>query len=113
VFGGWWNNFWLGRDIVSLSAVQNPREAFETFASRPKPPADAAAPAAAPAAPAAAEKPARKAPVKRKPKAAPAEAAAPAAEAPAAEAPAGTGAPTGADDEQAYATPAEEVSANK
>jgi NADH dehydrogenase len=114
VFGGWWNNFWLGRDIVSLQAVQTPREAFEAFASRPKPPADAAAPAAAPAAPAAAEKPARKAPVKRKPKAAPAEAAAPAAEAPASEAPAAAaGAPTGADDAQAYATPAEDVSASK
>jgi len=96
VFGGWWNNFWLGRDIVSLSATQHPREAFETFASRPKPPVEAAAPAAAPAAAApAAEKPARKAPVKRKPKAAPADA------------------PSGAEPEQAYATPAEEVSATK
>ena len=25
VFWGWWNNFWLGRDIVSLAAVQQPR----------------------------------------------------------------------------------------
>jgi NADH dehydrogenase len=48
VFWGWWNNFWLGRDIVSLSAVQQPRASFEQFAARPKPPA-AAAPAPAPA----------------------------------------------------------------
>ena len=34
---GWVNNFFLGRDIVNLSAVQNPRAAFEEFASRPKP----------------------------------------------------------------------------
>ena len=44
VLWGWWNNFWLGRDIVSLLAVQNPRAAFEEFASRPKPPAVEAAP---------------------------------------------------------------------
>ncbi|QTX04160.1 NAD(P)/FAD-dependent oxidoreductase [Agromyces archimandritae] len=43
VFWGWWNNFWLGRDIVSLEAVQTPRVAFETFAARPKPPVDAEA----------------------------------------------------------------------
>ncbi|WP_404311630.1 NAD(P)/FAD-dependent oxidoreductase [Agrococcus terreus] len=36
VFGGWWNNFWLGRDIVELSEREHPRRAFETFASRPK-----------------------------------------------------------------------------
>ncbi|WAC65326.1 FAD-dependent oxidoreductase [Agrococcus sp. SL85] len=36
VFGGWWNNFWLGRDIVELSEREVPRRAFETFASRPK-----------------------------------------------------------------------------
>jgi len=48
VFWGWWNNFWLGRDIVSLSALQQPRAQFELFAARPKPPA-AAAPAPAPA----------------------------------------------------------------
>ncbi len=41
VFWGWWNNFFLGRDIVSLSAVQQPRAAFEEFAARPKPPAPA------------------------------------------------------------------------
>ncbi|MCI2959333.1 FAD-dependent oxidoreductase [Agromyces atrinae] len=59
VFWGWWNNFWLGRDIVSLSATQHPRAAFEEFASRPKPAADAA-PAPAPAAvKAPAEKPAK------------------------------------------------------
>lgn len=42
VFWGWWNNFWLGRDIVSLSAVQQPRAQFEQFAARPKPPAASA-----------------------------------------------------------------------
>ena len=36
VVGGWWNNFWLGRDIVSLEARETPRAAFEEFASRPK-----------------------------------------------------------------------------
>ena len=40
---GWWNNFFLGRDIVSLTAVQQPRAAFEEFAARPKPPAAAGA----------------------------------------------------------------------
>ncbi|TAM68339.1 MAG: NAD(P)/FAD-dependent oxidoreductase [Microbacteriaceae bacterium] len=46
VIWGWWNNLWLGRDIVSLSATLQPRAAFEEFASRPKPPvATAAAPA--------------------------------------------------------------------
>jgi NADH dehydrogenase len=51
ILWGWWNNFWLGRDIVSLLAVQNPREVFEEFASRPKPPAVEAAPPAAAIAP--------------------------------------------------------------
>ncbi len=37
VFSGWWNNFWLGRDIVSLEARSDSRAAFEEFASRPKP----------------------------------------------------------------------------
>ncbi|MGR0221924.1 NAD(P)/FAD-dependent oxidoreductase [Agromyces sp. ZXT2-6] len=65
VFWGWWNNFWLGRDIVSLAAVQQPRAVFEQFAARPKPAADVA-----PAAPAKAvesgdaAKAARKAPAK-------------------------------------------------
>ncbi len=36
VVGGWWNNFWLGRDIVSIEARETPRAAFEEFASRPK-----------------------------------------------------------------------------
>jgi NADH dehydrogenase len=51
VIWGWWNNFWLGRDMVNLEAVQNPRYVFEEFASRPRPPQPAvAAPAdAAPA----------------------------------------------------------------
>jgi NADH dehydrogenase len=68
VFWGWWNNFWLGRDIVSLAALQEPRAQFELFAARPKPPA-AAAPA--PVTAAASGKPAPKA---VKAKAAPAEA---------------------------------------
>ncbi|WP_223691098.1 NAD(P)/FAD-dependent oxidoreductase [Leifsonia poae] len=58
VIWGWWNNFWLGRDIVSLAATQNPRAVFEEFASRPKPPAAEAAPAV--------EAP-KKAPAKRAP----------------------------------------------
>ncbi|WP_405217663.1 NAD(P)/FAD-dependent oxidoreductase [Agrococcus sp. Ld7] len=41
VFGDWWNQFWLGRDIVELSERDHPRAAFETFASRPKPKVDA------------------------------------------------------------------------
>jgi NADH dehydrogenase len=59
VLTGWWNNFWLGRDIVSLAALQEPRAAFEEFASRPKPPAAEAVPAV--------EAP-KKAPAKRAPK---------------------------------------------
>lgn len=41
VFGDWWNQFWLGRDIVEISDREQPRAAFETFASRPKPKVDA------------------------------------------------------------------------
>ncbi|TFC14627.1 NAD(P)/FAD-dependent oxidoreductase [Cryobacterium algoritolerans] len=57
VVWGWVNNFFLGRDIVSLEAVENPRAVFEEFASRPKPAAEAskaakAAPAKTAAAPA-------------------------------------------------------------
>ena len=37
VLWGWWNNLWLGRDIVTLQAVQNPRYVFEEFAARPRP----------------------------------------------------------------------------
>ena len=48
VVGGWWNNLWLGRDIVSLDNRERPRAAFEEFASRPKPAAEAAPVAAAP-----------------------------------------------------------------
>ncbi|WP_336645972.1 NAD(P)/FAD-dependent oxidoreductase [Microbacterium sp. USHLN186] len=50
VLWGWWNNLWLGRDIVNLKAVEHPREAFEEFAARPRP---AVTPAAAPTTPAA------------------------------------------------------------
>ncbi len=52
VLWGWWNNFWLGRDMVNLETVQNPRYVFEEFAARPRPaaPIEAIAPAAAPAA---------------------------------------------------------------
>ncbi|MDQ1598181.1 MAG: hypothetical protein QOI70_1605 [Microbacteriaceae bacterium] len=36
VFAGWFLNFFLRRDVVSLEARVTPREAFETFASRPR-----------------------------------------------------------------------------
>jgi NADH dehydrogenase len=36
VFAGWFLNFFLRRDLVSLEARVTPREAFETFASRPR-----------------------------------------------------------------------------
>jgi NADH dehydrogenase len=51
VLWGWWHNFWLGRDIVNLEAVQAPRRFFDEFASRPRPaqPAAEAAPAVTPA----------------------------------------------------------------
>jgi NADH dehydrogenase len=59
VIWGWWNNFWLGRDIVSLEALQTPRAVFEEFASRPKPAVEAPAePAKAPATKAADKEPA-------------------------------------------------------
>jgi len=38
VLWGWWNNFWLRRDMVNLQTVQNPRYVFEEFAARPRPP---------------------------------------------------------------------------
>ncbi|HWI32553.1 MAG TPA: FAD-dependent oxidoreductase [Microbacterium sp.] len=47
VLWGWWNNLWLGRDIVSLQAVQDPRYVFEEFAARPRPAQAAVAPAPA------------------------------------------------------------------
>jgi NADH dehydrogenase len=67
VIWGWVNNFFLGRDIVGISAVETPRAVFEEFASRPKPPVAApapevAAPAASAAAAAASAAPAAKAP---------------------------------------------------
>ncbi|MCU1408757.1 MAG: Pyridine nucleotide-disulfide oxidoreductase [Microbacteriaceae bacterium] len=70
VIVGWLVNFFLGRDIVSLTAVQRPRDAFVEFASRPKPPAPVEAPAVAAAAPAGSATAARavKAPVKRAPR---------------------------------------------
>ncbi|THG28412.1 NAD(P)/FAD-dependent oxidoreductase [Naasia lichenicola] len=46
VIWNWVLGFFLGRDIVSIEARTEPRLAFETYASRPKPPA-AAAPAQA------------------------------------------------------------------
>jgi NADH dehydrogenase len=61
VVGGWVLNVFLGRDIVSIEAVQTPRAVFEQFASRPKPPV--AATAAVPAEVKAPRAP-RKAPVK-------------------------------------------------
>ncbi|MGO1507019.1 MAG: NAD(P)/FAD-dependent oxidoreductase [Microbacterium sp.] len=59
VLWGWWNNLWLGRDLVNLETVQNPRYIFEEFAARPRPAADVT-PAAKPADKPAAEKPAAK-----------------------------------------------------
>jgi NADH dehydrogenase len=47
VVGGWWNNFWLGRDIGTISARERPRDVFEQFASRPAPAAQAPAAKAA------------------------------------------------------------------
>ncbi|WP_144795772.1 NAD(P)/FAD-dependent oxidoreductase [Microbacterium paludicola] len=41
VLWGWWHNLWLGRDLVNLQTVQNPRYIFEEFAARPRPAADA------------------------------------------------------------------------
>lgn len=41
VFGGWVGQFFLGRDIVSVNEVLEPRAAFEEFASRPAPAAPA------------------------------------------------------------------------
>jgi len=64
VLWGWWNNLWLGRDLVNLQTVQNPRYIFEEFAARPRPAGDAV-PAAKPAdKPAAAKATAKKAPAK-------------------------------------------------
>jgi NADH dehydrogenase len=59
VITGWVNNFFLGRDNVSLEARVHPRAAFEQYAARPRPAAPAAeAPAvAAPAAAAPAAEP--------------------------------------------------------
>ncbi|EPR75238.1 NADH dehydrogenase [Leifsonia rubra CMS 76R] len=36
VFGNWITNFFWGRDTISLEASEEPRRAFEEFASRPK-----------------------------------------------------------------------------
>jgi NADH dehydrogenase len=48
VVWGWINNFFLGRDLVNLSTVQNPRYVFEEFAARPRPAQPEAAPAVTP-----------------------------------------------------------------
>jgi NADH:ubiquinone reductase (H+-translocating) len=45
---GWWNNFWLGRDLVNLSTVQSPRYVFEEFAARPRQAQPAVTPPAVP-----------------------------------------------------------------
>ncbi len=50
VVWGWINNFFLGRDIVNLEAVQTPRYVFEEFAARPRPPQAPAVEATKPAA---------------------------------------------------------------
>jgi NADH dehydrogenase len=68
VLWGWWNNFWLGRDLVNLQTVQNPRYVFEEFAARPRPPQPVEAPAPEVAAPAAVTAaPAKKAPAQKAP----------------------------------------------
>ena len=95
VLWGWWNNLWLGRDLVNLETVQNPRYVFEEFAARPRPAADAA-----PAKPAADAKPAAEKPAAE---AKPAADAKPAAKKPAAKKPAAKKAP-------AKTTPAAEKS---
>jgi NADH dehydrogenase len=56
VVWGWWNNLWLGRDLVNLQAVQDPRYVFEEFAARPRPPQPVEAAPAAKAVTAAPEK---------------------------------------------------------
>jgi len=48
VIVNWVGNFLLGRDTVSIAAVEKPRAGFEQFASRPRPAEPAAAAAAAP-----------------------------------------------------------------
>ena len=40
VFGGWVGHFFLGRDVVNIEAVQEPKAIFQEFASRPKPAAE-------------------------------------------------------------------------
>ena len=50
VFGGWWNNQFLGRDIAHVERAIEPRAFFEEFASRPKPKPDEVAPEAVKAA---------------------------------------------------------------
>ncbi len=62
VVWGWWNNLWLGRDLVNLQAVQDPRYVFEEFAARPRPPQPVEA---APAKPAAVEAAPQKVPAAR------------------------------------------------
>ena len=57
VLWGWWNNFWLGRDMVNLSTVQNPRYVFEEFAARPRPQQPVEAPVEPAKKPAASKKP--------------------------------------------------------
>ncbi|MEO6825949.1 MAG: NAD(P)/FAD-dependent oxidoreductase [Microbacteriaceae bacterium] len=41
IIWGWVLNFFLGRDIDSLAALQHPRSYFQEFAARPKQPAEA------------------------------------------------------------------------
>ncbi|MFJ4253181.1 NAD(P)/FAD-dependent oxidoreductase [Microbacterium sp. NPDC090003] len=85
VLWGWWNNLWLGRDIVNLQTVQNPRYVFEEFAARPRPAADASPAAADPAKKAPAQKADAAAEVPEKASATKAPAKKPAAKKPAAE----------------------------
>ncbi|KAB1647386.1 NAD(P)/FAD-dependent oxidoreductase [Pseudoclavibacter sp. CFCC 14310] len=46
VFGDWWHQMWIGRDLATTSHGVEPRAFFEEFASRPRPkPAEAEKPA--------------------------------------------------------------------
>ncbi|MGO4690880.1 NAD(P)/FAD-dependent oxidoreductase [Glaciibacter sp. 2TAF33] len=110
---GWVANFFLGRDIVSLAAVEHPRAAFVEFAARPKPPAPVEVSAGSTAAPArgAVAATAVKPPVKRAPRKTPAKAVTgPAAQS---EAPAATPEAPSTADETAAERVSETVTAHK
>jgi NADH dehydrogenase len=53
VFGDWWHQLWVGRDVASDGLVVSPRAFFEEYAARPKPKPAAKGDDKAPAKPAA------------------------------------------------------------